>query len=115
MYNLTGTIKAVKDTVQVTDSFKKREIVVTVKDGDYDQHVQLELIQDDVDKANGLTAGDKVEVSFNLRGREWTSPQGEVKYFNTLNAWKIETVTNSTEKEILEDGVVNSTDTDLPF
>ena len=32
-----------------------------------------------------------VEVSFNLRGREWTSPTGDVKYFNTLEAWRIET------------------------
>jgi hypothetical protein len=31
-----------------------------------------------------------VEVSFNLRGREWTSPQGEVKFFNTIEAWRIE-------------------------
>jgi hypothetical protein len=35
-------------------------------------------------------ANDNVEVSFNLRGREWTSPQGEVKYFNTIEAWRIE-------------------------
>ena len=33
---------------------------------------------------------DQIEVSFNIRGREWTSPQGEVKYFNTLEAWRIE-------------------------
>ena len=112
MYNLRGTIKAVKDTAQVTDSFKKREIVVTVKDGDYDQHVQLELIQDDVDKANGLNVGQTVNVSFNIRGREWTSPQGEVKYFNTLNAWKIEKLEGSTEPTV---ETRQEAENDLPF
>jgi len=41
---------------------------------------------------DGINEGEQVEVSFNLRGREWTSPQGEVKYFNTLDAWRIEKV-----------------------
>ena len=39
---------------------------------------------------NGYAVEDQVEVSFNLRGREWTSPDGVVKYFNTLDAWRIE-------------------------
>ena len=40
--------------------------------------------------------GEFVDVSFNLRGREWTSPQGEVKYFNTVEAWRIERVGQGT-------------------
>jgi hypothetical protein len=39
-----------------------------------------------------MNAGEQIEVSFNLRGREWTSPQGEVKYFNSLDAWRIDKV-----------------------
>jgi hypothetical protein len=39
-----------------------------------------------------VQVSDQIEVSFNLRGREWTSPQGEIKYFNTLEAWRIEKV-----------------------
>jgi hypothetical protein len=38
---------------------------------------------------NKWKVGDEVEVGINLRGREWTSPQGEVKYFNTIQGWKI--------------------------
>jgi single-strand DNA-binding protein len=29
---------------------------------------------------------------FNLRGREWVNPQGEKKYFTSLEAWKIDKV-----------------------
>ena len=39
-----------------------------------------------------IQVGQKVNVYFNLRGREWTNPQGEIKYFNSLDAWKIELV-----------------------
>jgi single-strand DNA-binding protein len=39
---------------------------------------------------NAFKVGNEIEVSFNLRGREWTSPAGEVKYFNTLEAWRLE-------------------------
>ena len=31
-----------------------------------------------------------VKVDINLRGREWESPQGEVKYFNSIQGWRIE-------------------------
>jgi hypothetical protein len=52
--------------------------------------VAFQLTQDRVDKIDGYQAGDTVTVHFNLRGREWTNPQGEVKYFNTLDVWRVE-------------------------
>ena len=91
-FKLTGTIKVANKTVQVTDKFSKREFVVTDEDGMYPQDIMFQLAQDSCPKLDGFTVGDKIEVSFNLRGREWTSPTGEVKYFNTLDCWKIEAV-----------------------
>ena len=87
---LTGTIKLVKDTVQVTEKFSKREFVVTDSETMYPQDIIFQSCQDKCSMLDGYNVGDNVEVSFNLRGREWTSPQGEVKYFNTLDAWRIE-------------------------
>ena len=56
----------------------------------YPQEIAFQAAQDKCSMLDGFTEGEQVEVSFNLRGREWTSPQGEVKYFNTLDAWRIE-------------------------
>jgi hypothetical protein len=28
-------------------------------------------------------------VAFNLKGRKWNDPKGGVKYFNTLQAWRL--------------------------
>lgn len=92
MFKLTGTLKIIKDTVQVTDKFSKREFVVTDASSMYPQDILFQAAQDKCAMLDGFQENDQVEVSFNLRGREWTSPQGEVKYFNTLDAWRIEKV-----------------------
>jgi hypothetical protein len=89
MFQLTGTVKVLNDTQQVTDSFKKREFVVTDASSQYPQDILFQAVQANTDKLNDIQVGETVTVSFNLRGREWTSPQGEVKYFNSLDAWNI--------------------------
>ena len=92
-FKMTGIIKHIGDTVQVSEKFQKREFVVTElsdKDPKYDQHISFQSTQDKCDMLSSFGNGQSVTVSFNLRGREWTSPQGEVKYFNTLEAWRVE-------------------------
>ena len=56
----------------------------------YPQDILFQATQDKCTLLDSFQANDNVEVSFNLRGREWTSPQGEVKFFNTIEAWRIE-------------------------
>lgn len=92
MFKLTGTLKVINDTVQVTEKFAKREFVVTETSSMYPQDILFQATQDKCSMLDGMSTGEQVEVSFNLRGREWTSPQGEVKYFNSLDAWRIEKV-----------------------
>ena len=89
MYTLKGEVKVISETRQVSEKFKLREFVITDASGQYPQVIQFQASQDKVDLLDNFNPGDQVEVSFNLRGREWTNPQGEVKVFNTLDAWKI--------------------------
>lgn len=84
-----GKVKEVNPEQQVSASFKKRELVVTT-DEQYPQHILIEFAQDKCDLLNGLTIGQKVKVSINLRGREWVNPQGETKYFNSIQGWRVE-------------------------
>lgn len=69
--------------------FRKRELVVTT-DEQYPQHIMIEFVQEKTDLLDKFKVGQPVKVSINLRGREWTSPQGEVKYFNSIQGWRIE-------------------------
>ena len=90
MFKFTGTIKVIQDTQRISDKFQKREFVVTDTTSMYPQDILFQATQDKCTLLDSFQANDNVEVSFNLRGREWTSPQGEVKFFNTVEAWRIE-------------------------
>jgi single-strand DNA-binding protein len=86
---VTGKLHAVLETKQVTDRFAKREFVLQIEDGKYSQMVAFELVNDKTGMVDAFNVGDEILVEFNLRGREWHSPSGEIKYFNTLSAWRI--------------------------
>jgi len=87
---VTGKLRAIFDTKQVSERFTKRELVVELADGKYPQTVLFQLTGDRCAILDQFQVGDEVRVEFNLRGREWKSPQGEVKYFNSLDVWRIE-------------------------
>jgi len=87
----TGRLHAIYETKQVSERFTKREFVLELVDNPkYPQTVLFQLTGDRVTQLDGLNVGDQVRIEFNLRGREWRSPQGETKYFNSLEVWKLE-------------------------
>lgn len=73
----------------ISSSFRKRELVVTTEE-QYPQDLLIEFTQDRVNLLDSYQIGEPVKVSINLRGREWVSPQGEVRYFNTIQGWRID-------------------------
>ena len=87
---ITGKIVEIFDTVQINDSFRKREFVVEhSENSQYPEFIKFELFQDKADIIDGYKVGEEVEVAFNLKGRKWNDPKGGVKYFNTLQAWRL--------------------------
>ena len=86
---VTGKIRLVNPEQQVSATFKKRELIVTTEE-QYPQHILIEFAQDKCDLLNNYTIGDAVKVSINLRGREWVNPQGETRFFNSIQGWRIE-------------------------
>lgn len=85
----TGTIISMGPIVDVSDSFRKQEFVLKDESAQYPDTVQFQCTQKRVDLLANYKVGSLVTVSFNLRGRQWTSPQNEVKTFNTLDVWRI--------------------------
>lgn len=119
MYTLKGELKVISPVQQVSDSFKKREFVVVDASGQYAQTILLQAVQDRCELLDKYKVGDQVEVTFFLRGREWTNPKdGQVRYFNSLDAWKIEPLGSGTEKTVSVNNAetfVAEGDDDLPF
>ena len=87
---IQGKVKMIGETQTFgSNGFRKREIVVTTEE-QYPQHIMIEFVQDKSDLLNSYQVGQSVKISINIRGREWTNPQGEVKYFNSIQGWRIE-------------------------
>ncbi|PQJ31651.1 hypothetical protein BST92_06800 [Nonlabens arenilitoris] len=87
-----GKIKVIGETKSFGASgFQKRELVITTEE-QYPQHLMLEFVQDKTSLLDSFQVGEPVKVGINLRGREWQSPQGEIKYFNSIVGWRIERV-----------------------
>jgi len=87
---VAGKIKLIGETQTFgANGFRKREVVITT-DEQYPQSIMIEFIQDKCDLLNSYSPGQDVVVSINLRGREWVNPQGETKYFNSIQGWRIE-------------------------
>lgn len=93
---VTGRVKMVEQTKEVGSSgFRKRDIVVTT-DEQYPQFISVQFVQDKCDILDAYKVGDNVKIDINLRGREWTNPQGETVYFNTIQGWRIGKVQDGT-------------------
>ncbi len=87
-----GKIKVIGETQTFgSNGFRKREVVVTTEE-QYPQSIMIEFVQDKTDLLNAFAVGQNVKISINLRGREWTNPQGEVKYFNSIQGWRVESL-----------------------
>lgn len=87
---IQGRIKVLGETKEYgSNGFRKRELVITTEE-QYPQHIMVEFIQDKTSLIDSFAVGQQVKISINLRGREWVSPQGETKYFNTIQGWRIE-------------------------
>jgi hypothetical protein len=86
---IKGIVKQVNKTQILSDKFSKRELILkTEYETKYPQYLVIQFTNKNVTKLDGINPGELVNVSINLRGREWEGPEG-VKYFNTIEGWAI--------------------------
>lgn len=125
---LQGTVKKLLDTQTFASGFQKRELILLTQE-QYPQPISIEFVQDKISLLDNLSEGDEVKIGINIRGREWTSPQGEVKYFNSITGWRIEKSGAANYNEptqasparaaantaVNDDPFANEEDDDLPF
>lgn len=123
---ILGKIKLIGEVKTFGDNgFRKRELVVTTEE-QYPQDLLIEFIQDKCDILNSYKVSDSVKVDINLRGREWESPQGEVKYFNSIQGWRIEKLSSDVSESNIPpvppadafepaDNINDNEPDDLPF
>ena len=101
--NIKGKLTEIFETVQITETFKKREFIIEdSKNPEYPEFIKVELIQDKVDLLDNLNIGDQINVLINIKGRKWEDKEGNIRYFNSIQGWKIETDNESINQEVPE-------------
>jgi single-stranded DNA-binding protein len=121
--NIKGKLIEKFDTQDISDKFRKREFVLEYAENpQYPEFIKMELVQSNCEQLDQFKVGDDLVVQFNLKGRKWTDPQGKVKYFNSLQAWRLENDQQSSNSESGEEPPISSwtddsfsQDEDLPF
>lgn len=86
---LAGFVKVLGEEQTISASLTKRELVISTEE-QYPQHILINFLQGKCNnQLDQLQVGEMVSVSVNIKGREWTNPQGETKYFNDIQGWKV--------------------------
>lgn len=115
---ISGKIKKILDTQTFASGFRKRELVLLTDDL-YPQHILVEFFQEKTDLLDGFKTNDNVKIYINIRGREWINSEGVIKYFNSIQGWRIEKIkrkelTSSKHSSLSKDTTSDDFD-DLPF
>jgi len=113
---IKGKIILIGTTQELSNDFKKRDIVIETTEEQYPQKLKVEFIKDKCSVLDGFKLNEEVTIGINLRGNEY---QG--KYYVQLQGWKINKVgtqssaapTQSSQSSQVQN---NQTDEDgLPF
>jgi hypothetical protein len=116
MTEIKGTVKVIGETQVISDKFKKRDIVVTIENGEYPQHITLQFTQDKCNLVDKLVKGADATFHINLRGKEYQTKQGETKYFNSIECWKIDNISvGQFQQADSKTAVSGQEDNTLPF
>ncbi|CAA7392134.1 DUF3127 domain-containing protein [Chryseobacterium fistulae] len=113
---LQGTVKKLFDAQTFASGFQKREMVILTQE-QYPQPINIEFLSDKISLLDNIAEGENVKVGINIRGREWTSPQGETKYFNSITGWRVEKVSenNAEPTQAMSSQTTSSVSNENPF
>lgn len=87
---IQGQIKKIFPSEYIgANGFEKRDLVIVTEE-QYPQTIIIQFTQGRCALLDNVRVGERVKAYINIKGREWTNPQGETKYFNTIECWKLE-------------------------
>ena len=97
-----GVIYSIGQVQEITEKFKKQEIILQTINGEYSQHIKIQFTQKRIDILQGFKIGDNVECSINLTGKLYKNKEGKEDCFTSVDCWKIKKVDNNAIEESTE-------------
>ena len=96
---LQGTVKKIFEIQSFPSGFQKREMVILTQE-QYPQPISIEFLSEKINLLDHISEGDQVKIGINIRGREWTNPEGQVKYFNSITGWRLEKISETSPEPV---------------
>lgn len=96
---LQGTVKKIFEIQSFPSGFQKREMVILTQE-QYPQPISIEFLSEKISLLDHISEGDQVKIGINIRGREWTNPEGQVKYFNSITGWRLEKISETSPEPV---------------
>lgn len=99
IYKLKGAVHKILPVNQITDKFKKQEIIITVTDsterGVFTEKIKFQAINSNIDKLNPVDEKDFVQVSFKITGRE-VGESPNYSYYTNLEVQQLHIISKHT-------------------
>lgn len=103
-FEIVGTLLEKFKPVQISDKMTKAEIVIESNQGKYPDYVKLEVVNDDIQKIEGMRTLEEVRATGYIQGRKYNDKKtGEVRYFNSLRLQSIEKLTTIKAHQLQEE------------
>ena len=87
-----GKIYSIGKVQEVSEKFKKQEIILETLNGEYTQHIKIQFAQKKIDLLQAFAPGDSVVCSLNLSGKLYKNKEGKEDCFTTIACWKISAI-----------------------
>jgi hypothetical protein len=110
MIKIKGKVRQVLEVEQISDKFSKRSFVMT-DNAEFQNVYLITCVNKSIKLLDSVTPGSEITAEVIVKGREWTSPQGVIKYFTTLECYDITTHQHSDSVAISSEPIKD----DLPF
>ena len=105
---IEGVVRRVLQPQEFASGFRKCEVHIEVKNGEYSDVMPVEFLKDMADEAGTLTIGQQVRMRCNVRGREWDGGEKGWRAFMSLAVWKYEILDPKSIREtVIEDSKKN--------
>ena len=105
---IEGVVRRVLQPQEFASGFRKCEVHIEVRNGEYSDVMPVKFLKDMADEAGTLIIGQQVRMRCNVRGREWDGGEKGWRVFMSLAVRKYEILEPKSIREtVIEDSKKN--------
>lgn len=97
---VTGTLIEKSPVQEISEKFRKMDVVVVVSNGKYDDYFKFEAINDAIEQLESIPQMSEVVIDGYLSGRKYIDPNGNTKYITNVRLRTIKTLASVSNENV---------------